>query len=163
MKVWRNIIKCDICQFRYNGNVLAESLNVVEYRWYHWCKSRAVQCWASIHEYELRSCTLTCMHTRVHTHLIGWSDQGGWSGTCSVRKGDGKSWSENRKEGTPWEIYAWMEVNIKVSLTQWSMNVSGGFVWLRIMSSDGVLGTLSRTLGFHERQELFSPVEQASL
>jgi hypothetical protein len=41
--MWRNIILCDICQFHYNGNVLAEALKVVEYHWYHWYKSRGVR------------------------------------------------------------------------------------------------------------------------
>jgi len=105
MKMWRNKIYCDICHFHYNGNVLAEALKVVECHWYHWYKSRVVRSLDIDIRVWVRQRTVTKFYTymcaRARLDQIA-KDEG--TGACSMHKGDGKTWSVNRKEETTWEI-----------------------------------------------------------
>jgi hypothetical protein len=117
MKMWWNIIHCDICQFHCNGNVLAEALIVVEYHWYHWYKRRGVRSMDINTRVWVRQGTVTKFYTymcaRARRDQIAEEEE---SRTCSMHKGDGKSWSESRKEGCLTQCDAW-----------------GWFVWLRIV------------------------------
>lgn len=146
----RNIIHCGICQVHYNGNVLAEALKVVEYHWYHWYKSRGVRSRVIDTRVWVRQQTATKFYTYMHARARRdqIAEEEAW-GTCSMHKGDAKSWSENRKEERPCgRLRRRWEVNIKGSLTQ-----CDAWVGIRLSrDNDEVLGTLSRTIVFHERQ-----------
>jgi hypothetical protein len=158
--MWRNKIHCDICQFHYNGNALAEALKVVEYHWYRLCKRRGVRSLDIDTRVWVRQRTDTKFYTymcaRARRDQIA-EEEG--SRTCSMHKGNGKlgrKIENKRPRGR--------------SRRRWEFNIKRESYTVRCLSgihlakdSDEVFGTLSRIVMFHERQELFSQAEQASL